>query len=216
MMQSGISSCDSVRCPKRSSVQPFTPHKGIQFEILSGNVQEATDLLNRHFPQVLAEDAEDDVEVTDENVNPSRFEYIAETVDPIHLSLNLRILAFIESCRTVPLVYTPPMRSSTSSDVDVTMDPVSPVWRYPKDEDTHQSELLLCVQKLWMTANALKKSDDRAIYLKELSNVAGLLAYDVPETSTIAKYLHQERRDRIAEQINSAILCWFILCVLAA
>ncbi|KAF8557320.1 hypothetical protein OG21DRAFT_1435558, partial [Imleria badia] len=182
----------------------------IQFEILSGNVKEAIALLNRHFPKVLAEDNSDnDMEVTDENVNPSRLEYIAETVNPIHLSLNLRILAFIEACRTVPLVYTPPTQSIESPifmDMDVAMDPASPIKRDLKDEENHQAELLICVQKLYATVNGLRKSEDRAIYLKELSNVGGLLAYTIPEKSPMAKYLHQERRDRIAEQINSAIL----------
>lgn len=185
------------------------PHIGIQFEILSGNVQEAIDLLNQHFPKVLREDDGDDEMVTDENANPSRFEYIAETLNPTHLSLNLRILGFIEACRTVPLVYTPPMRSREgpiSPDSDVAIAAAPPMKRDPKDEEKHQSELLICVQKLYATVNALQKSEDRAIYLKELSNVGGLLAYTVPENSPMAKYLHQERRDRVAEQINNAIL----------
>jgi len=182
----------------------------IQFEILSGNVENATVLLDRHFPKVLAEDnSDDEMEVSDENVNPSRLEYIAETVNPNHLSLNLRILAFIEACRAVPLIYTPPTRSTenpTSMDTDVAMVAASPIKRDPKEEETHQEELLICVQNLYATVNALRKSDERAIYLKELSNVGGLLAYAVPEKSPMAKYLHQERRERVAEQINSAIL----------
>ncbi|KAI9570438.1 CTLH/CRA C-terminal to lish motif domain-containing protein [Boletus coccyginus] len=182
----------------------------IQFEILSGNVERAIVFLNRHFPRVLAEDNSDsEMEVTDENINPSRLEYIAETVNPVHLSLNLRILAFIEACRTVPLVYIPPTRSTenpVSMDTDVAMVEASPIKRDPKDEEKHQEELLICVQKLYATVNALQKSDERAIYLKELSNVGGLLAYTIPEKSPMGKYLHQERRDRVAEQINSAIL----------
>ncbi|KAG9318856.1 hypothetical protein JVU11DRAFT_962 [Chiua virens] len=183
----------------------------IQFEILSGNVQQAIDLLHRHFPKVLAEDndGDDEMEITDENLNPARLDYIAETVNPVHLSLNLRILAFIEACRTIPLVYVPSSRSAgspISTDSDVTMGAASPIKRDPKDEERHQAELLICVQKLYATANTLRKSEDRAIYLKELSNVGGLLAYTVPENSPMAKYLHQERRDRVAEQINSAIL----------
>lgn len=184
--------------------------QGIQFELLSGNVEKAIVFLNRHFPRVLAEDNSDnEMEVTDENINPSRLEYIAETVNPVHLSLNLRILAFIEACRTVPLVYIPPTRSTegpVSMDTDVAMIEASPMKRDPKDEEKHQEELLICVQKLYATVNALQKSDERAIYLKELSNVGGLLAYTIPEKSPMGKYLHQERRDRVAEQINSAIL----------
>lgn len=194
--------------------------KGIEFEILSGNVKEATVLLNRHFPKVLAEDSSDnEMEVTDENVNPSRLEYIGETVNPIHLSLNLRILAFIEACRTVPLVYTSPSRGAVSPislNPDVAVVSASPIKRDQKDKDNHTEELLFSVQKLRATVNALRKSDDRAIYDRELLNVGGLLAYAVPENSPMAKYLHQERRDRVAEQINSAILCslFYSLCML--
>lgn len=185
-------------------------YKGIHSEILSGNIQEAIGLLNRHFPKVLAENGgEDEMEVTDENANPSQFAYFADTVNPTHLSLNLRILAFIEACRTIPLVYTPPRPSAESPispDSDVAMAGMSPTERDPKDEENHQSELLICVQNLYATVNALQKTEDRNVYLKELSNVGGLLAYKVPENSPMAKYLHQERRDRVAEQINSAIL----------
>ncbi|KAG8217880.1 hypothetical protein J3R82DRAFT_6046 [Butyriboletus roseoflavus] len=208
---------DTINSPHGSStdlsdemVRNILLRQRIQFEILSGNVAEATALLNRHFPRVLAEDDSDnEMEVTDENVNPSRLEYIGETVNPTHLSLNLRILAFVEACRTIPLVYTPPSReagSPISLDSDVAMVEASPVKRDLKDEENHQEELLVFAQKLSVTVNALGKSDDRAIYSKELSIVGGLLAYTVPENSPMAKYLHQERRDRVAEQINSAIL----------
>lgn len=81
-----------------------------------------------------------------------------------------------------------------------------PIKRNPKDEDHHNEELLFRVQKLGATVKALCKPDDRAIYDKELETVAGLLIYAVPENSPMAKYLHQERRDRVAEQINNAVL----------
>lgn len=48
---------------------------------------------------------------------------------------------------------------------------------------------------------------DRAKYIKELSNVVGILAYKIPEESSVSRYLSQERRAAVAEQINSAILC---------
>jgi len=198
----------------------------IQFEILSGNVHEATDLLNRYFPRVLAVDdsgeSSSETEVADENAgDPSRLEYVAETVNPVHLSLNLRILAFIEACRTVPLVYPGPLPSErgsaggrspvsfpdSDSDIVMVATPSSAAAKHDtREEESYQAELLICVQKLYATVNALGKSEDRAIYLKELSNVGGLLAYAVPENSPMVKYLHQERRDRVAEQINSAIL----------
>ncbi|KIJ69053.1 hypothetical protein HYDPIDRAFT_81113 [Hydnomerulius pinastri MD-312] len=185
----------------------------IRTQILSGKVEEATVLLNQHFPKVLTEDGaydadlDTDVEmdVVDE-ANSDHLKYTTGTVNPVHLSLNLRILAFIEACRTIPLVYVPPHWSTTSgSPMSVDSD-IAPLKRDPKNEDKHQTELLIRAQKLYSTVNALHKAEERTIYQKELSNVGGLLAYKVPENSPMSKYLHQERRDRVAEQINSAIL----------
>ncbi|KIJ04845.1 hypothetical protein PAXINDRAFT_159237, partial [Paxillus involutus ATCC 200175] len=181
----------------------------IRTHILSGKVEEAVALLNEHFPKVLAEDeACDTIDAADvemEISDPGRLEYTTDTVNPIHLSLNLRILAFIEACRTVPLVYDPPPRR-TGSPMSVDNTTASPSKCHPRDEDEYQMELLIRAQKLYATVNALRKQEERAIYIKELSNVGGLLAYKIPEDSPMAKYLHQERRDGVAEQINSAIL----------
>ncbi|MBW0493794.1 hypothetical protein O181_033509 [Austropuccinia psidii MF-1] len=47
---------------------------------------------------------------------------------------------------------------------------------------------------------------ERAIFAKELENVAGLLAYVDPWDSPIKKYLDQSRRDLLAERVNAAIL----------
>lgn len=52
----------------------------------------------------------------------------------------------------------------------------------------------------------ISKPSDREQYREELKNVAGLLAYTVPEKSLMSRYLSQERREAVAEQINSAIL----------
>ncbi|KAA1092676.1 hypothetical protein PGT21_011036 [Puccinia graminis f. sp. tritici] len=46
----------------------------------------------------------------------------------------------------------------------------------------------------------------RAIFAKELENVAGLLAYVDPWDSPVRKYLNQSRRDLLAHQVNAAIL----------
>lgn len=47
---------------------------------------------------------------------------------------------------------------------------------------------------------------ERAIFAKELENVAGLLAYVDPWDSPVRKYLDQSRRDSLAERVNAAIL----------
>jgi hypothetical protein len=126
-------------------------------------------------------------------------DYMPSTsIDPAHLTLNLRILSFIEACRTIPLVHPSPADDDAASSTPPTASTdLSP---------ERQLALLSKAQKLHALINVLPKASDRAVYLKELNNVGGLLAYKVPETSSISKYLSQERRGAVADQINSAIL----------
>lgn len=168
--------------------------------LLSGRVDEATDLLNTHFPAVL------NMTEAMETPKTSSLTYVAPTsVDPAHLLLNLRIQAFIESCRTVPLKYppaqteSPPPKSQKRTSQALHEDD-------PEARD-QQTALLKNAQKLYALANHLPCVDDREKYLKELKNVLGILAYIVPEESSVARYLSQERREAVADQINSAILC---------
>jgi hypothetical protein len=74
------------------------------------------------------------------------------------------------------------------------------------DNNGQQLALLLRAQKLLAQLNTLPNAADRATYLEELKNVAGLLAYKIPEKSSVAKYLTLERREAVADQINRAIL----------
>ena len=75
------------------------------------------------------------------------------------------------------------------------------------DGDAHLARLLKHVHELYDCAQALQDPHERAEYQHELSAVSGLLAYKVPEQSPMAKYLTQERREEVADEINSAILC---------
>lgn len=172
----------------------------IRAHILSGRVDDATELLNEYFPSVLSGLIPSPTLSEDKKI-PSNMNYIASTsVDPAHLTLNLRILSFIEACRTVPLDYLP------ASDISKSPQPTTAIPEVPTEPLEAQMVLLSKAQKLHALATALPNAADRAIYLKELNNVGGLLAYKVPETSSIAKYLSQERREAVADQINSAIL----------
>lgn len=74
-------------------------------------------------------------------------------------------------------------------------------------DERYQTALILRAQKLYALVELLRKPEDRTTYLKELENVGGLLAYKVPEMSPMSKYLDQARRERVADQINRAILC---------
>ncbi|KAK0463968.1 PQ loop repeat-domain-containing protein [Desarmillaria tabescens] len=167
--------------------------------LLSGKVDEATDLLNKYFPAVLSMTESTKVEP------PKPTSYVASTsVDPAHLLLNLRIQAWIESCRTIPLKYPPtetesppPKSQKRSSQALHEDDPET------RDQQTAQ---LKNAQKLYALASHLPSAADQEQYIEELKNVLGILAYIVPEDSSVAKYLSQERREAVADQINNAIL----------
>jgi hypothetical protein len=196
--------------------------------ISSGRIRDAIDLLNDHFPRVLSPDIEiplseaSSMETghdagsrrSDARFQTTRKNYVApHSLNPEHLSLNLRIQAFIEACRTVPLIYEPARkrRNTGLSDTDVPADQqqhqslLTPERRTSNDEEK-QMILLSKAQKLYALVNMLPNPNDREQYHDELKNVAGLLAYVVPEKSLMRKYLSQERRDAVAEQICSAIL----------
>jgi len=66
--------------------------------------------------------------------------------------------------------------------------------------------LLSKAQKLYALVNMLPNTSDHKRYHQELRDVAGLLAYKVPENSSSSKYMSQQRREAVAEQIDSAIL----------
>lgn len=171
----------------------------IRIRILSGLVDEATDLLNKHFPSVLSESTTNvpTLKSTD------RLEYIpATSVNPSHLALNLHILAFIEAARTIPLPYYPPgMKPPPAPEVD------SDAEMTPSEHSEAANDLLLHrAQSLYSEANRLPDANDRALYLSELAQVGGLLAYPVPEGTPMATYMTPERREAIADQIESAIL----------
>ena len=71
--------------------------------------------------------------------------------------------------------------------------------------------LLSKAQKLYALVSMLPNPNDHERYYQELKDVAGLLAYKVPETSSSSKYLSQQRREAVAEQIHSAILSQYSL-----
>lgn len=154
------------------------------------------------------------------------------SIDPRHLLLNLRILDFIEACRTVPLPYNHPGTRERKTKIpkvgaaplpDDTADDISgdegehSLFSVPAvplalgsmdvDEDWKPRSLLARLQKLRVMASTLDKTTERDVFYEELKNVGGLLAYKTPEGSLMDKYLRQERREAVADQINRSILC---------
>lgn len=153
-------------------------------------------MLDQHFPLVLSEDAG----TYEQRPATNNTEYVSSTsTEPAHLNLNLRILAFSEACRTIPLNYS---RKAESSADEIPADAMIT----DEDEGEKQVALLQRAQKLYAYSTMLPNPTDRDTYLKELENVGGLLAYKVPEKSSIAKYLTLERREAVADQISRAIL----------
>ncbi|KAF9500439.1 hypothetical protein BDN71DRAFT_1480125 [Pleurotus eryngii] len=191
------------------SLKSIQMREEVRNKILSGQVEEAINLIEQHFPSVLDTSNSTDTSLYQARAVSGKVEYVATTsVNPAHITLNLRILAFIEACRTVPLVYPP----SPSSTPDAVLPPLS---SNPQDylfsssdyvDSPHQEALLKRGQKLYAYAHMLPNPDDRAEYMEELKHVGSLLIYKVPERSPEARYLSQERREATADQVNAAIL----------
>jgi len=195
--------------------------KKITDRILCGRIAEAREMLNAYFPSVLNEDIEVDNPATlgqtsskvasdsgtslstESESQLSTFEPHISSINPAHLSLNLRIHAFVESFRTEPLPYPP--NSSVSTDTDTAMN-VDTELGTSEEEKVKLENLLKEAHRLWNEVNSIKEEADRKMYQAEMMNVANLLAYNKPETSPAASYLHQNRRQAVADQIESAIL----------
>lgn len=186
----------------------------VQVSILSGRIDDAIDCLNANFPSTLPSptSSRGDAGPSTPTGEPSQSNIVKTvlpfTVEPAHLYLDLRILAFIEASRTKPLPY--PFTEPVASDF-VLIPRISPPnnLRDPSGEmdgDAHLARLLKHVHELYDCAQALQDPHERAETQHELSAVSGLLAYKVPEQSPMAKYLTQERREVVADEINSAIL----------
>lgn len=195
----------------------------IKAYILSGRIDDAIELLNEHFPALLssakAQRGEDRTAAhqglesyVGKNSKQGTFcttrkDYVApHSVDPAHLSINLRIQAFIEMCRTVPLPYKPPHRNKENLSTGVPEPSQQQDVRSSGKVVRDDMVLLSKAQKLYTLVNMLPNPSDHERYHQELKDVAGLLAYKVPEASSSSKYMSQQRREAVAEQIDSAIL----------
>ncbi|KAH8833684.1 lish motif-containing protein [Flagelloscypha sp. PMI_526] len=167
--------------------------KEIKLLIERGEVDAAITLLEKYFPFVLSET---EPPPTSSRTRSSNAYLPATSVEPCHLMLNLRILAFTEALRTRPLVS----GTTSSSAMDTSEDSSSTDF-----ERLPQSALLEKAMKLKALSMLLPSSQDRAAYERELENVIGLLAYPVPEESEVARYLSQERRNAVADSVDAAI-----------
>ncbi|KAF5377064.1 hypothetical protein D9757_007695 [Collybiopsis confluens] len=188
----GISSSSSESLD--SALKQAELRKQIRLELLCGRIDEAADLINKYFPDVLS--LSTPLQFQDTLVSSSSMDYLApNSVYPAHLALNLRIQSFIEACRTKPLVYSLDSTHAAPSSPPQVLDPTD-----------QQTALLNSAQKLYALVKLLPSEQDVTRYMRELESVLGLLAYRVPEDSPVSEYLSQDRREAVADQIDYAVL----------
>ncbi|KAK7054772.1 hypothetical protein VNI00_003235 [Paramarasmius palmivorus] len=187
----------------------------IRYELLCGRVNEATELIYQHFPGVLPPPPEKSSNTdSKEPATPAQpantSEYVSVTsIQPLHLLLNLRVQAFIEGCRTVPLEYPPQPKLDEDPNPKTQSSKDQPAETLTTDQ---QTALLKSAAKLNALIQTLPKGNKEEIQVKErlsmhVNNVIGLIAYRRPETSSLAKYMTQAHREAVADQIDRAILC---------
>ncbi|WVQ80741.1 hypothetical protein IAT38_002846 [Cryptococcus sp. DSM 104549] len=128
--------------------------------------------------------------------------------EPAHVRLNLQIQAFIESYRELEPSLSSPSSSASSLANSQTLpegDPLNGAAGDRGNSSTGLVETLTAAQRMHSDAMKLPAAE-RAAYLKEINDVAGILAYNPLETSPLKGLLEQDRRVALAEQVNAAIL----------
>jgi hypothetical protein len=117
----------------------------------------------------------------------------SRSANPDHVRLNLQIQGFIELYRHLS-PSAPPSPSSSMGSLAGGL-----------NGHAELTSTLSALHNLHTEANRLRP-EDRAVYLQEIKDVGGLLAYIEPETSVVSGFLDQQRRIALAQQINAAIL----------
>lgn len=201
----------------------------IRDHLLWGRIQEATQMLRDHFPGVVNAENEassssnSSAQPLSNSTMNSYPSYVFElSLDPDHLTLNLRIQSFIEAVRTRPLAPPPPATSYLTPHHALSLynSPSSPPTPPPTGStslEDQKSVVLHLGKELSYIANQLPDPTDRAVYLRELDSIWALIAYPDPEGSAppyVSKYLQYDRRLSLADQINSAILCAYRIHIL--
>jgi hypothetical protein len=177
----------------------------IRLAIRCGRIQDAEALIKKYFPSVINLLPQPPLSRLGEP--GSAMAYVPQTsVDTHDIVMNLKIQQFIEDCRTVPLPFHPsneePSLPESSTSGSAPQNPENPTEAAEK-----QTALLKAAQKLYAFALVVPDPEHKAAFLKTLAHVAGLLAYKVPEESPIKEYFSQVRRDAVAQQVVTAILC---------
>ncbi|KAJ8494931.1 hypothetical protein ONZ45_g13076 [Pleurotus djamor] len=106
---------DEIMSPSSSSQKTEVSQSGAPTQALKsmhmrqGRVDEAITMISENFPSVLDTTNSSDPTLYQAKTASGQVEYVStSSVNPAHISLNLRILAFTEACRTIPLHYEAP------------------------------------------------------------------------------------------------------------
>ncbi|WVW83974.1 hypothetical protein I302_105997 [Kwoniella bestiolae CBS 10118] len=174
--------------------------------ILNGSIPKSVHLLNTHFPSVLDETLPQISNGHSHSLpSSSRPTYqppnhaipvLPNSTDPAHIKLNLQFQEFIEHFRQL----NPSTPSSPSSSIGSLNGSGS-----TGSGSTNLTNALIAAQGLHAEAKRLPP-EIRAIFLKEINDAGALFAYSNPETSILSGFLDQERRIRLSEMVNGAIL----------
>ncbi|GAA98124.1 uncharacterized protein L969DRAFT_93264 [Mixia osmundae IAM 14324] len=145
------------------------------------------------------------------------------SLSPIHLALNLQVQAFIECIRSTSTVASNGSGGASAMAFEG-MSPAAPNGVASPSSSIHSqstgstatsagilNRALSQAQSLFYLAggaNILPDPNERAGFLKELETVAGLMAYRDLEQAPrpVRVFLDLDRRERLAQALNSAIL----------
>ncbi|WWC62028.1 uncharacterized protein I303_104615 [Kwoniella dejecticola CBS 10117] len=188
--------------------------RNILNHILNGSITKAVDLLRTHFPSVLDESLGPGPDQPVTNGSSSHYIYpkypsnhsvpvLIKSTNPSHVKLNLQIQQFIESLRQLN-------PSSSNGTGSMPSSPSSSIGSLGNSGSLSSSSMglthtLSAAQGLHSEAKKLPP-DIRAIYLQEIQEVGALLAYADPENGPLKGFLSQDRRIKLSEMVNAAIL----------
>ncbi|WWC89256.1 uncharacterized protein L201_004177 [Kwoniella dendrophila CBS 6074] len=141
-----------------------------------------------------------------------------KSTEPSHVKLNLQIQQFIEYFRQLNPSSSTSTFDSNSNGLDSSSSPSSSIGSLSgstssittngNNSNSSNGNLINALSAAQGLHSEAKKlpAEIRAIYLQEIKDVGALFAYTNPEQSILKGFLDQNRRIKLSEMINSAIL----------
>ncbi|KAG8734188.1 hypothetical protein FRC11_009844 [Ceratobasidium sp. 423] len=147
---------------------------------------------------------------------------LGRSVNPAHILFNLRVQQFVEAIRTVPLAPSSKEHDEASLTESIKVEEVEDAEVISQEDNQHkistsaksppearQRRLFQLASGLYQSIKTLACPADREIYAKEVEQVCSLMLGPSPEASLAAPYLSMNRREAVADQVNSAML-WYV------